>query len=77
MGVGVPLVRTQRFSVEGQLTEEVTLTSGLRRGSLLDPVLFLAYVNYTLGDQLIPEASGSKYLGIILRSELNWAQHVN
>ena len=34
-------------------------------------------VNYTLGDQLIPEASSSKYLGIILRSDLNWADLVN
>jgi len=29
------------------------------------------------GDQLIPEASSFKYLGIITRSDLNWADHVN
>ena len=29
-------------------------------------------VNYTLGGKLIPEASSSKYLGIILRSDLSW-----
>ena len=34
-------------------------------------------LNYTLGDQLIPEASSCKYLGIILRSDLNWADHVS
>jgi hypothetical protein len=34
-------------------------------------------LNYTLGDQLIPEASSCKYLGIILRSELVWSDHVN
>ena len=34
-------------------------------------------LNYTLGDQLIPEASICKYLGIILRSDLIWADHVN
>jgi len=34
-------------------------------------------LNYTLGDQLIPEASSCKYLRIILRSDLNWADHVN
>jgi len=34
-------------------------------------------LNYTLGDQLIPEASSCKYLGIILRSHLSWADHVN
>ena len=32
---------------------------------------------YTLGDQLIPEASSCKYLGIILRSDSSWAYHVN
>jgi len=34
-------------------------------------------LNYALGDQLIPEASSCKYLGIILCSDLNWAGHVN
>jgi len=34
-------------------------------------------LNYTLGDQLIAEANICKYLGIILRSNLNWADHVN
>jgi len=29
------------------------------------------------GVQLIPEASRFKYLGIIIRSDLNWADHVN
>jgi hypothetical protein len=28
-------------------------------------------------DTLIPEASSCKYLGIILRSDLSWADHVN
>ena len=28
-------------------------------------------LNYTLGDQVIPEASSCKYLGIILHSDLN------
>jgi hypothetical protein len=32
-------------------------------------------LNYTIGDQLIPEASSCKYLGIIFRSDLNWADH--
>jgi len=34
-------------------------------------------LNYTLGDQFIPEASSYKYLGIILSSDLNWTDHVN
>jgi len=34
-------------------------------------------IRYYLGDQLIPEASSFKYLGIIICSNLNWAGHVN
>ena len=32
---------------------------------------------YSFGVQKIPEASNCKYLGIILRSDLNWADQVN
>jgi len=32
---------------------------------------------YYYVDQLIPEAGSLKYLGIIIRSDLNWADHVN
>jgi hypothetical protein len=34
-------------------------------------------LNYSLGDQKIPEANCCKYLGIIIRSDLNWADQVN
>jgi hypothetical protein len=34
-------------------------------------------LNYSLGDEKIPEASSCKYLGIILRNDLNWVDQVN
>ena len=33
--------------------------------------------NYTLGNQSIPESNSCKYLGIIIGSDLSWADHVN
>ena len=34
-------------------------------------------IMYYFGDQLIPERSSFKYLGIIIRSDVNWEDHVN
>jgi len=34
-------------------------------------------LNYSLGDQKIPETTCCKYLGIIIRSGLRWADQVN
>jgi len=42
-----------------------------RRARVKDPL------NYSLMGTLIPEASSCKYLGIILRSDLSWADQVN
>jgi hypothetical protein len=45
MGKKVPLGHTQRVKVGGQLSEEVRVTSGASQGSVLRPLLLLAYVN--------------------------------
>jgi hypothetical protein len=34
-------------------------------------------LNYSLGDQKISEASCCKYLGIMIRSDLSWADQVD
>jgi len=34
-------------------------------------------LNYSLGDQKIPGASCCKYLGIMIRSDLSWADQVS
>jgi hypothetical protein len=34
-------------------------------------------LKYCLGDHRVPEASSCKYLGIIIRSDLSWADQVN
>ena len=34
-------------------------------------------LNYSFGDQKIPEAVCCKYLGIMIRSDLSWADQVN
>ena len=34
-------------------------------------------INYYFGYQIIPEASGFKYFGIITGSDLNWTDDVN
>jgi hypothetical protein len=53
------------------MVEAEKFSDHLRKALVKDPL------NYTLGDQLIPEANSCKYLRIILRRDLSWADHIN
>ena len=45
MGKEFLLGLLQRVRVDGQLSEEVSVTSGMTQGSVIGPLPFLAYVN--------------------------------
>jgi hypothetical protein len=67
------LDRLREWAAENMMKINPSKSKAVRftRARVKDPL------NYTLGDQLIPEASSCKYLRIILRSDLSWADHVN
>jgi len=65
--------RLGEWAVENAMKINPSKSKAIRftRARIKDPL------NYSLLDALIPEASSSKYLGIILRSDLSWADQVN
>jgi len=67
------LVRLGEFAAEHSMKINPSNCKAARftRARVKDPL------NYTLGDQLFPETSSFKYLGIIFRSGLSWADRVN
>jgi len=67
------LDRLGEWAVENAMKIHPSKSKAIRftRARVKDPL------NYSLMDTLIPEASSCKYLGIILRSDLRWANNVN
>jgi len=62
-------VKTQQFYYNLHLLGYIVSTSYSHRVK--------ERTRYYFGEQLIPEASSFKYLGILIRNDLNWADHVN
>jgi len=67
------LNRLGEWAVENAMKINPSKCKAIRftRARVKDPL------NYSLMGTLIPEASSCKYLGIILRSDLSWADQVN
>ena len=56
---------------EMKINPNISKALSFTRARVKDPLI------YSLGDQKIPEASCCKYLGIIIRSDLSWADQEN
>jgi len=67
------LDRLAEWAVENAMKINPSKSKAIRltRARVKDPLI------YALKGTLIPEASSCKYLGIILRSDLSWADQVN
>ena len=67
------LTRLEEWAVEN----EMEINPGESKAVSFTKARVKERIRYYFGDQLISEASSFKYLGIIIRSDLNWADHVN
>jgi hypothetical protein len=59
------------------LENEMKITPGKSKAVCFTKARKKERISYYFGDQLISEANSFKYLGIIIRSDLNWADNVN
>ena len=67
------LNRLEEWAVEN----EIKINPGKSKAVRFTKAKSKERIRYYFGDLLIPGASSFKYLGIIIRSKLNWADHVN
>ena len=66
-----------QYLVEWAVENEMKINPGKSKAVSFTKARVKERTRYYFGDQLILEASSFKYLGIIIRSNLNWADHVN
>jgi hypothetical protein len=59
------------------LENEIRINPGKSKSVSFAKARVRARIKYYFGNQLILVANSFKYLGIIIRSNLNWADHVN
>ena len=62
---------------EWMVENEMKINPGKSRAVSFTKARVKERIRYYFGDQLIPEASNFKYLGIIIRSDLNCTDHIN
>ena len=62
---------------EWAVENEMKLSPGKSRAVIFTKARIKKGTRHYFGEQLIPEASSFKYLGIIIRNDVNWADHVN
>jgi len=62
---------------EWAVENEMKINPGKSKGVSFTKARLKERIRYYFGNQLIPEASSFKYLGIIISNDLNWADHVN
>jgi hypothetical protein len=62
---------------EWAVENEMIINRAKSKAVCFTRVRMTTLLNYSLRDTVIPEASSCKYLGIILRSDLRWADQVN
>ena len=62
---------------EWTVGNEMKISRGKSKAVRFTKATMKERIRYYFGDQLIPEASSFKYLGIIIRGDLNWADSVN
>jgi hypothetical protein len=59
------------------LENEIKINPGKSKSISFTRARMRDQIRYYMGDQFIPEVDSIKYLGIIIRRDLNWVVHVN